>query len=266
MKQGPLFDKPLILTQEQISLYDRNGFLVVPDVLSDSECDFAVEIFDRHRRKIRDRDYKGIMNLERVDYWSHIYEPSDRWIHVYVRQMLIKHPAVVTALETLQRRNAGCVVNLQSMFLFKKAGSTYARQAWNPHQDNAYPKAKKGAYITANFVFSDQDKENGCMYIYPGSHKEPLLKAKFVKSFQEEPGKNPGHDVTGSLPQKYKSKKIDLPMKSGAILFLDGHCVHGSYPNNSPNRDRPMLLVPYLTHGYKFVSGQTGQRKEYPIR
>lgn len=266
MRQKPLFDQALVLTPDQIKFYDENGFLVVENVLADDECDQAVDVFDRHRRKVGDNDYKGIMNLDRADYWSHIYKPNERWVNTYVKQMLVKHPAVVTGLEILQRRKVGCVVNVQSMFLFKKAGSPYAGQAWNPHQDNAYPRAKQGAYITANLAFSDQDPENGCMFIYPGSHKESLLEAEFVKSFQEKPGQNPGHDVTKSLPNKYRDKRIDLPMKKGSVLFLDGHCVHGSYPNVSKDRSRPMLLIPYLANGYKFIAGKVGQRKELPIR
>ena len=266
MKQKPLFDRPLILTPKQIQFYDNNGFLTVDNVLSDDECDMAVEVFDCHRKKIGDKEFKGIMNLDRIDYWAHVYGPNERWINTYVKQMLVKHPAVVTGLEMLQRRDIGCVVNVQSMFLFKKAGSPYAEQAWNPHQDNAYPRAKQGAYITANLAFSDQDVKNGCMFIFPGSHKEPLLEAEFVRSFQEKPGQNPGHDVTKSLPAKYKDRRIDLPMKKGTVLFLHGHCVHGSYPNVSMDRDRPMLLIPYLTNGYKFIPGKVGQRKELPIR
>lgn len=266
MKQKSLFDRPLVLIPDQIKFYDDNGFLIVEGVLADDECDKAIEVFDGHRIKIGDENYKGIMNLDRTDYWSNVYEPNERWVHTYVRQMLIKHPVVVTGLEILQRRNVGCVVNLQSMFLFKKACSPYAGQAWNPHQDNAYPRARQGAYITANLVFSDQDKENGCMYIYPGSHREPLLAAEYVASFHEQPGKNPGHDVSKSIPKKYKKQRIDVPMKKGSVLFLDGHCVHGSYPNVSPNRDRPMLLIPYLTNGYKFIPGETGKRKKMPIR
>lgn len=267
MKQKPLFDKPLTLTPKQILFYKEHGFLAVENVLSNDECDKAVEVFDLHRQKIGDQEFKGIMNLDRVDYWAHIYAPHEKWIHTYVKQMLVKHPAVVTGLEILQQRNVGCVVNLQSMFLFKKVGSPYAKQAWNPHQDNLYPRARKrGAYITANLVFSDQNKENGGMYIYPGSHQEPLLKAKLVQSFQEKPGQNPGHDVSESLPEKYKNKRCDLIMKKGTVLFLDGHCVHGSYSNNSPDCDRPMLLIPYITNGYKFKPGAVGKRRELPTR
>lgn len=267
MKQKQLFDCPPVLTQEQVDFYDENGFVTV-NLLSHGECDQAVEIFNRYRRLIGDQKYKGIMNLDQPDYCLEHYRARDDQVHMYVKQMLVKHPAVVTGLEILQRRKVGGVVNVQSMFLFKKACSPYANQAWNPHQDNAYPRARQGAYITANLVFADQDRENGCMYIYPGSHREPLLKAEFVKSFHEQSGKNPGHDVSNDpiFKERYAGKGIDIPMKKGDVLFLHGHCIHGSHPNVSLDRDRPMLLIPYLTNGHKFIPGNVGQRKELPIR
>ena len=143
----------------------------------------------------------------------------------------------------------------------------YAHKEWNPNKDNAYPRAPWGMYLTGNIPFADQDKENGCMYIYPGSHLENLLPAEFFKSFLEEPGKNPGHDVSKSLPSDYT--KVDLPMKKGSLLILHGNVVHGSYPNRS-NRDRPMILIPYGTKGISqqpnFIPCKTGDRKEISLR
>lgn len=266
MRQKPLFDCPPVLTPEQIQFYHDNGFVAV-NILSDGECDKAVEVFDYYRSRIGDLEYKGIMNLDRPEYCQRHYGVREDWVHMYVKQMLIKHPAVVTGLEILQGRDFGCVVNVQSMFLFKKAGSPYSKQSWNPHQDNVYPRTEQGAYITANLVFSDQDPENGGMCVYPGSHKEALLEARFVQSFRETPGQNPGHDLSENpiFKEKYARKGVDLLIKKGCVLFLDGHCIHDSYKNKS-NRDRPMLLIPYLTNGYRFEPGKTGERTELPIR
>ena len=44
---------------------------------------------------------------------------------------------MVHILETLTNAK---VVGLMSQILFKEAGSPYASQAWNPHQDNSYPQ------------------------------------------------------------------------------------------------------------------------------
>jgi len=238
-----------LLSREQILFYRKNGYLVVPEVLSGEQCDRMNEIFENHAKEKNDTKFQGVMNRDRDDY--------------RIRHLMCYYKIVIV-LDALQDAE---VVGLQSMFLFKKGGTDYAPQAWNPHQDNAYPRAPWGMYLTGNIPFADQDKENGCMYIYPGSHLENLLPAEFFKSFLEEPGKNPGHDVSKSLPSDYT--KVDLPMKKGSLLILHGNVVHGSYPNRS-NRDRPMILIPYGTKGISqqpnFIPGKTGDRKEISLR
>jgi len=242
-----------LLNREQTLFYRQNGYLVVPDVLNSDQCSRMNDIFEQRAVAINpdtgkayDPEYRGIMNLDRDDH---------RIRH------LICYYKIVLVLDTLQDAE---VVGLQSMFLFKKGGSP---QAWNPHQDNAYPRAPHGMYITGNLAFTDQSKENGCMFIYPGSHNERLLPAEFFRSFHEEKGKNPGHDLSKSLPSDYKP--VDVPLKKGSLLILHGNVAHGSYPNNS-NRNRPMLLIPYSTKGItqhpNFISGRTGKREEFSLR
>ena len=238
-----------LLNRAQILFYRRNGYLVVPDVLTESQCDRINAIFEKHAKDNNNTSFAGIMNLDRENY---------RIRH------LICYYKIVLILDTLQGAE---VVGLQSMFLFKKGNTEYASQAWNPHQDNAYPRAPWGMYLTGNIPFADQDGENGCMFIYPGSHMENLLEAEFFKSFHEEPGRNPGHDVSKNLPSEYE--RIDLHIKKGSLLVLHGNVVHGSYPNRS-NRDRPMLLTPYGTKGISqhpnFIPGTTGKREEFSLR
>ena len=260
-----VFDKPLELNQEQLKFYADNGYLVVPNVLSSEECNKAVDLFEYHAQRSNNTRYQGVMNLDRPEEWTHIYGKHEQWIHTYVSQMLMKHPAMVTVLETIQRVEPGGVVAMQTMFLYKKARTDYTAQSWNPHQDGAYHGAPIGGTLTGNFAFTDQDKENGCMFIYPGSHKEGFLESEKMKSFHEDPGKRPGHDVTKSIPEKYRGQEVNLYLKKGSILILHGAVVHGSYSNIS-DRDRPMLLIPYKTKGLPFSVGNAGKRKEIPIR
>ncbi|MEK7503315.1 MAG: phytanoyl-CoA dioxygenase family protein [Patescibacteria group bacterium] len=242
--------------------YGENGFVVIESVFDSLRCDRAVKIYEKYAMP----DFRGIMNLDRGGRLEYVdknmdIDPVDA---ADVRAML-KNRKIVVALDILQEEET---VLLQSMFLFKRAGTPYALQAWNPHQDNAYPQAPHGWYITGNIAFSDQDPENGGMYIYPGSHREPILPNKPVKSFHEDVGTNPGHCV--EVPEKYKDKKTNLILKMGSVLFLHGNVVHGSYPNNSKALSRPMLLIPYGTKGISqqpgFIAGNIAQRKEMPIR
>ncbi len=227
------------LTSEQVQFYKDNGYLIAEGVFSHDECDKLLKIYmDR-----ADEKFSGIMNLDRE-----VKEVKD----------FVSDPRMVIILEQLQ---GGEVSLLQTMFLFKQVNSPYESQAWNPHQDNAYPQARWGAYITGNVPLVDQDPENGGMYIYPGSHREEVLPNVKVKSFHEAPGTQPGHCV--EVPGKYT--KVDLRMKKGAVLMLHGNVIHGSYPNNSKTRSRPMLLIPYLSRGEQFIPGVTAQRKEFPL-
>lgn len=228
------------LTAEQVAAYDDDGYLVVDGVFTEAQCAAALALFEPHAPP----DFGGIMNLDRT---------------VQAVRDICADPAVVGMLEQLQRAEVSL---LQSMFLFKRAGSPYAAQAWSPHQDNAYPQAEVGAYLTANIAYTDQDVENGCMFIYPGSHREGLLPFRPAKSFHEEFGARPGHVV--EVPSGYHP--VDLPLKRGSVVFLHGCVIHGSHPNTSVSRSRPMLLIPYITAGKSFIPGKVAQRKEIAVR
>ncbi len=227
------------LSDEQVQFYSDNGYLVVENLLPLEECDRLMTIFEEYA----DEDYSAILNLDRS-------EPE-------IRQ-LMKRPDIVSRVEQLQGTE---VVGLMSQMLFKKAGSRYAVQAWHPHQDNSYPQAEYGAYITTNIFFEDADSGNGGMFIYPGSHKEGLLPFASVKSYRENVGENPGNVV--EPPDKYET--VDLVAKKGGMLVLNGCVVHGSYPNESPERSRPLCQLIYIKRGASFIPGKNANRTAIPL-
>ena len=157
----------------------------------------------------------------------------------------MKAPKIISILEKLM---GGTVVGLMSQLLFKEAGSPYASQAWNPHQDNSYPKTPNGEYVTINLALQDQDIENGCLYIYPGSHKEGLFDFEPTKSYRENPDDNPGNMVERTILNRFENVKTDLIIKKGGVLFMQGNCIHGSYANVS-DRSRPLLSMSYIPKG-----------------
>lgn len=259
------------LTSEQVRFYDTNGYLVVFNVFSKKECESAVSVFEKYALE----DFRGIMNIERGVVEYHEYRKTvggiDASLRIgvddsdaeYVWESLLRHPKIVTTLDALQLAET---VQLQSMFLFKRCGTRYAKQAWWPHQDAAYPAADYGMYITGNICFTDQNPANGGMYIYQGSHREPILSYESMRSFHEKEGENPGHRV--KVPERYG--KVDLYMGRGSVLFLHGNVIHGSYGNDTIDRSREMLLIPYgtkgISKGKNFKIGRVGQRFEHSLR
>ena len=103
----------------------------------------------------------------------------------------------------------------------------------------SYHQNPNGKTITTNLACEDADVENGTLFLYPGSHKEGIINFEPRKSFREDKGKQPGNTLV--LPKKYQDKKTDCLMKKGDVLFLHGNCIHGSYPNKSKTRSRPLI-------------------------
>ena len=68
-------ENSFLLNREQILLYRRSGYLVVPNVLTNDQCDRINDIFEKRAVAINpetnkpyDPEYKGLMNLDRDDY------------------------------------------------------------------------------------------------------------------------------------------------------------------------------------------------------
>lgn len=228
------------ISKEDITFYDINGYLIVDGILSSSECDNAFKLFEA----VADENFSALMNKDR---------------EVPEIRAIMKLPQIVDTMEKLQRWPVDAVM---SQFLFKKAGSGYQLQAWNPHQDNSYPQVPYPGYITVNIFFEDADPENGSMYIYPGTQREPLLPFVPTPSHKEQIGTNPGNTV--EVPEGYE--KVDLVIKKGSMFVMNGHLIHGSYPNKSKTRSRPLFSISYVSKGVEFIVGRNANRIRIPVR
>lgn len=230
------------------NFFIENGFMVIRGIFSYEECDEFLAAL----KKCAEDDFPAIHNIERDPPEGKGLKEAER---VY------KNKAIVGILDDLLESE---IVALGNQTLFKEAGSLYANQAWNPHQDNSYPQTPNGEYTTINIFLSDAAPENGGMYLYPGSHKEGLLPFTASVSFRERPSQSPGNIV--SIPEKYKDKKVDLWVLKGDALFLHGHIIHGSYPNTHQTKSRPLFSVSFVPRGTKFISGKNNKRKEIEVR
>lgn len=232
-----------VLSSIEYAFYHHMGYVIFDGIFLPEECDAIIEEIESHA----DSDFSAIMNLDRKS---------------EAMRSIMRKWRVVKILEDLQGAE---VVGLMSQVLFKKRGSAYAPQAWNPHQDNAYPKAEHGAYITINIFLEDADRENGSLYAYAGSHHEGLLDARPTVSHREAPGTNPGKVIKD--PSRYlQYPRVDLSFKKGSMLVLHGNLVHGSYPNFSLTRNRPLLSISYITKGVPFWSGKNAKREPIELR
>jgi len=109
-----------------------------------------------------------------------------------------------------------------SQFIFKNPGA-YG-QPW--HQDSLYFDFTPDHQVGAWLAVSEATLENGCLWVLPGSHREPV--------HDHIPDQRPGslhgymeivdHDMDGAVP---------VLMDPGDVLLFDSHLMHRSTDNES---------------------------------
>jgi hypothetical protein len=92
------------------------------------------------------------------------------------------------------------------------------------HQDNGVvlPEADETEILTVWFPLTDAYVENGCLCVWPGSHRQGLLDHCPSPIGLKIPGKLLGG-----------RKAVPVPLKRGGALFMHKLTVHASYANTS---------------------------------
>ncbi len=231
----------IILDPRDISSYNNNGYLIVKNVFEPSECRELIGL----ALKTADPTHKVRMSPDRD-------EPK---IKEFITDGRIAD--VVEALHNNMPMDwLGCQIH------FRMPGSPFTK-GWNPHQDNHYTRYPYGMGISAIVALEDADRENGCLYAYPGSHKLPILEHEPHSTFA--PNEDLGNKC--EVPAVFLEKKVDLLMAQGDLYIQHGNLIHGSYPNNSPMRSRLNMGILCIVHGQSYVSkGQSANRKPQPLR
>lgn len=242
-----------------VKFYRLHGYAIFDHAFSSFDCDAVLAIYERHA----DDDYATILNLDR--------EVLD------IQERVVKCPTIVRLVEKLTDSE---MVGCQTFFLFKKPGTRYANQEFNPHQDNSYPRAEPGAYLAVDIALTDQDAESGGIYLWPGTHRLGLLPFREATGYRESEGAKAGNAVIlpshvylqgvngetlaklGSFCDSYE--KVDVVLKKGQAMIFEGNLIHASYPNLS-NRWRPAIITNYLRRDAEMVAGRTAKRLRIPL-
>lgn len=249
-------------TKKNFNTFWKNGFLVIKNFVAKEFCDYTNLL----ARQFANKDFAQIMHLHREEYL--VAQSSEKLnklssLHekiLFYRKIrstsdhfnqFLKMPEIVDYLEWLyEKKMTGLLTNI----FFKEPGTKYAKQSWQPHQDNSYLDNKGGMYITVNVPLNSMNKKNGGLKLYPGSHKLGLLESSNVISYREKDGK-PGKKILN----KIDIKPVQLNLKKGDILFMHGLCVHESSDNLS-NTARPLISLGYIPYGEKFKPGFNSKR------
>jgi hypothetical protein len=225
-------DRYLVKVDEYAG-YHSNGFLIVRNLAGSGDI--------RKMRDWADERFEGvptprIQMLHRID---------------PVAEYGLLLPRVLDVIEALVGPD---VLALQSMIFYNPPGK--GGQGW--HQDSYYIRTHPDTLIGAWIALEDADEENGCLWVAPGSHTEPIYppvdpagglihaEGVFADLFVAENASNQDDDVNAltKVAQKY-DRIVPAIMRAGDVLFFHSHLLHRSHKNRSESRLRRSYVCHY---------------------
>ena len=115
------------------------------------------------------------------------------------------------------------------------------------HQDNAYWQCDPPNLVSIWIALDDDDEENGCMNVIPGSYLEGLAAHGRAES---EKGKLPALlEVKADV-----DRAVPVPVKAGYAMVHHCMTLHQTNPNRS-SRDRRAMVIHYMQCGTRNGNG-----------
>ncbi|HEY6421360.1 MAG TPA: phytanoyl-CoA dioxygenase family protein [Candidatus Binataceae bacterium] len=223
-----------------IERFRRDGFVVVPDMLSGEELDHYRRAVDEAVARRKRGDHRKL--AEKSLYEQSFIQCMNLWEDTPEVLPLTFHPRIGEAAARLL--GVAGVRLWHDQALYKEAGG----RETDPHQDQPYWPILETDEITAWIPFDGSTEETGCMGYVPGSHAVGLQ--KFVNIFTADQSEN-----ILNRPELKNVQPVWVEVPRGAIAFHHGLTVHLAKPNRSPRVRRVQTMIYFAdgcTRGKKF--------------
>ena len=220
-----------MLTQEQIDLYDKDGYIKVEAVITTEEVAALRRVTDEFVEKSREvSEHNDIFDLEPGHSPTNprVRRIKNPCLYHTVYDQTLRHPNILGIVAQL----IGSGIRYNGHKLNMKYPEFGSPVEW--HQDWAFYPHTNDDLLAVGVVIDDMTVENGALMVLPGSHKGPTLdhhqNGAFVGAVTE-----PGFTPEGAVP---------IEIKAGGITIHHVRALHGSAPNTS-EKPRRLLLFQY---------------------
>tara|TARA_Y100001949_G_scaffold109280_1_gene92342 strand:+ start:77 stop:904 length:828 start_codon:yes stop_codon:yes gene_type:complete len=218
------------LSEQQIKFYDEKGYIAPIDVLSRQE---ANEI----RQEIETIEKKWPNALEGIGRnYVHLISP--------VFNKVCLNNKILDAVESIIGKN----ILICGTTLFIKNSNEKGFVSF--HQDAKYIGLEPHNWVTAWIAVTDSNEENGCMRVWPGSHKENLKNHE--QKFDENNLLTRGQTIE-NVPLEETDPVV---LEAGQMSLHHPAVVHGSGLNKSNDRRIGFVIQSYIGSDVDQVLGK----------
>jgi len=235
------------LTTDQIRCFEREGYLVLPDLLSDTDLQPAIDDIERAvddtaaELVAAGKLSRGFVELDFEHRLAAISRETDEvalglWngvMHGPGFFELISNQKLLDVAESL----CGGELIASSVYRLRPKIPHYNYGAVPWHQDSAYfePYCDHGLVLTMWIPLVDTHAENGCLWVIPGAHQGDVVphRPAASKAYLEI--------VEAALPI---GEPTCCPVPKGGVLLFHNRTPHGSFENRT-NRVRWSMDLRY---------------------
>ena len=263
------------LTAEQVAFYDREGYLLLPDLLNKDDLAWVQREMEAKVEKIaQDLLAHGLIADTRSDapFPSRLAELFDGLTDAHFLKFgrswrdrlpgyfdLMSNSKILDAVESL----IGPEIFANPVYNTRPKVPRVAAGAVPWHQDRSYwPDANANPVITVWVALVDANEVNGCLHVIPGTHKTQLI------DHHREGYSGTGYTEVNEEFIKTR-RAVMLPVPAGGALLFNDRCVHMSTPNRSDHvrwsvdlRYQPTDQDPMPQHGVGFLA----RSRQFPQR
>tara|TARA_E500000331_G_scaffold358226_1_gene423563 strand:+ start:1443 stop:2270 length:828 start_codon:yes stop_codon:yes gene_type:complete len=219
-----------VLTKDQINQYKNEGYISPIDVLNQDE----IEKIKNEIEYIEKKWPNELVGLGRNN--AHYISP--------VFDQVCHNSKILDLVEDIIGKN----ILVGGTTLFIKDPDKKGFVSW--HQDAKYIGFEPHNWVTAWLAITDANEQNGCMRMWPGSHKEKIQ--DHIDTF----------DVNNLLTRGQTVQNVPLKetvlneLKAGQISLHHPMIVHGSGQNKSKNRRIGFVIQSYIGTNVDQVIGK----------
>ena len=219
------------LTQQQITAYQRDGYIQLNDVLTGAEL-------TSFRDAVGAAVKQDTVNLDPNRKKNSYEQIFIQCVNLWHRYPAVKPHVLSAKLGGIAARLSGLPLRLWHDHALFKEPHTGAKTPW--HQDTPYwPHEQKMHQLTIWVALRDATIQNGCMSFLPGTQKHLDIEPVNLADPQ---------DLYAVAPQTKGLKPVTCELKAGSVTVHNGMTFHYAGPNRSDGM-REAIAIIYMPEG-----------------